>query len=75
MGPTRFIEPRLTGGFQHGRLVVLRSGNAPQGLDAQSPAVLTAVAHIRERPRTTRRRTALEALAVTYLVSGDSPPP
>ncbi len=44
MGPTRFIEPRLTGGFQHGRLVVLRSGNAPQGLDAQSPAVLTAVA-------------------------------
>ena len=37
MGDRRFVEPRLTGGFQHGRLVILRSGEAPQGLDAQSP--------------------------------------
>ncbi len=71
MGPTRFIEPRLTGGFQHGRLVVLRSGNAPQGLDAQSPAVLTAVANIRQRTQNDTSPAALAALAATYLVSGD----
>jgi len=71
MGPTRFIEPRLTGGFQHGRLVVMRSGNAPQGLDAQSPAVLTAVANIRQRTQNDTSPAALAALAATYLVSGD----
>jgi len=73
MGPTRFIEPRLTGGFQHGRLVVMRSGNATHGLDAQSPAVLTAVAHIRERTQNDTSPAALAALAATYLVSGDIP--
>ena len=36
IGTTRFIEPRVTGGFEHGRHVVLRSGDATQGLDAQS---------------------------------------
>jgi CHAT domain-containing protein len=71
MGTTRFVEPRLTGGFQHGRFVVLRSGDAPQGLDAQSPAVLAAVAHIRERAAGDTSPEALGALAVTYLVSGD----
>ena len=71
MGSTRFIEPRLTGGFQHGRLVVMRSGNATQGLDAHSPEVLTAVAHIRQRTQNDTSPAALAALAATYLVSGD----
>ena len=31
MGDRRFVEPRLTGGFQHGRLVTLRSGDTPHG--------------------------------------------
>jgi hypothetical protein len=70
MGTTRFVEPRLTGGFQHGRLIVLRS-SVPQGLDAQSPAVLAAVARIRERTEGDTSPEALGALAVTYLVSGD----
>ena len=47
--PDRFVEPRLTGGFQHGRLVILRSADRPQGLDAHTPAVLAAIARIRER--------------------------
>ena len=71
MGTRRFVEPRLTGGFQHGRLVVLRSADAPQGLDAQSPAVLAAVARIRERTEGDTSPEGLGALAVTYLVSGD----
>jgi CHAT domain-containing protein len=71
MGPTRFIEPRLTGGFLHGRLVVMRSGDTTQGLDAHSPAVIAAVAHIRERAQGDTSPEALGALAVTYLVSGD----
>ena len=71
MGTKRFVEPRLTGGFQHGRLIVLLSGDAPQGLDAQSPAVLTAVARIRERTEGDTSPDGLAALAVTYLVSGD----
>jgi tetratricopeptide (TPR) repeat protein len=73
MGTTRFIEPRLTGGFQHGRLVVLRAGGGdkPQGLDAHSPAVTGAVAHIREKAEGDTSPEALGALAVTYLVSGD----
>ena len=49
MGTRRFVEPRLTGGFRHGRLTTMRSGDTPQGLDAQSPAVLGAVARIREQ--------------------------
>jgi len=72
MGDRRFVEPRLTGGFRHGRLVVLRSGEAPQGLDAQSPAVLAAVARIREQAQGDTSPEALGALAVTYLVSGDA---
>jgi CHAT domain-containing protein len=71
MGTKRFVEPRVTGGFQHGRLIVLRSGDAPQGLDAQSPAVLAAVARIRERTEGDTSPDGLGALAVTYLVSGD----
>ena len=71
MGARRFIEPRVTGGFQHARLVVLRSGDAPQGLDAQPPAVLAAVAQIRERAEADTSPETLGALAVTYLVSGD----
>ena len=71
MGTKRFVEPRLIGGFQHGRLIVLRSGDAPQGLDAQSPAVLAAVARIRERTEGDTSPEGLGALAVTYLVSGD----
>lgn len=71
MGAKRFVEPRLTGGFQHGRLIVLRAGDAPQGLDAQSPAVLAAVARIRERTEGDTSPDGLGALAVTYLVSGD----
>src|SRR3989442_10121897 len=45
MGTRRFVEPRLTGGFRHGRLTTMRSGDTPQGLAAQSPAGL------RPRPR------------------------
>ena len=71
MGTRRFVEPRLTGGFQHGRLILLRSGDASQGLDAQSPAVLGAVARIRERTEGDTSPDGLGALAVTYLVSGD----
>jgi CHAT domain-containing protein len=74
MGPKRFIEPRLTGGFQWGRQVFLRSGEAPQeGLDAYSPAVIAAVAEVRERAAGDTSPQALGALAVTYLVSGDVP--
>ncbi len=71
MGNKRFVEPRLTGGFQHGRHVVLRSGDTTQGLDQHSPAVIAAVAHIRERAEGDTSPEALGALAVTYLVSGD----
>ncbi len=72
MGARRFIEPRLTGGFRHGRLVTLRSGEASQGLDAQPGAVLAAVARIRERAEGDTSPEALGALGVTYLVSGDA---
>jgi CHAT domain-containing protein len=71
MGDRRFIEPRLTGGFEHGRLIVLRSGETPKGLDAQSPAVLAAVAKIRERAEADTSPETLGALGITYLVSGD----
>ncbi len=71
MGARRFIEPRLTGGFHHGRLITLRSGETPHGLDAQSPAVLGAVARIRERAESDASPEALGALGITYLVSGD----
>jgi tetratricopeptide (TPR) repeat protein len=71
MGTRRFVEPRLTGGFQHGRLTTLRSGDTPQGLDAQSPAVLSAVARIREQAEGDTSPEALGALGITYLVSGD----
>ncbi len=66
----RFVEPRLTG-FNYGRLIVLRSGDMPKGLDAQPPAVLTAVARIRERAENDPSPEALGALGITYLVSGD----
>jgi CHAT domain-containing protein len=72
MGTHRFIEPRLTGGFRHGRLITLRSGEAPQGLDAQPGTVLAAVARIRERAEGDTSPEALGALGVTYLVSGDA---
>ncbi len=71
MGDRRFLEPRLTGGFRHGRLITMRSGETPHGLDAQSPAVLGAVARIRERAQGDPSPEALGALGVTYLVSGD----
>jgi len=71
MGARRFVEPRLTGGFHHGRLITLRSGETPHGLDAQSPAVLGAVARIRERAESDTSPEALGALGITYLVSGD----
>ena len=71
MGDRRLIEPRLTGGFKHGRLIVLRSAETPKGLDAQSPAVLAAVAKIRERAEADTSPETLGALGVTYLVSGD----
>src|SRR5437899_2762323 len=29
MGDRRFLEPRLTGGFRHGRLITMRSGETP----------------------------------------------
>ena len=72
MGARRFIEPRLTGGFRHGRLITLRSGEASQGLDAQPGSVLAAVARIRERAEGDTSPEALGALGVTYLVSGDT---
>src|SRR6266704_1484758 len=71
MGDRRFLEPRLTGGFRHGRLITMRSGETPHGLDAQSPAVLGAVARIRERAESDASPEALGALGITYLVSGD----
>jgi CHAT domain-containing protein/tetratricopeptide (TPR) repeat protein len=71
MGTKRFVEPRLTGGFQHGRLVTLRSSDVSGGLDAQSPAVLAAVARIREQAQGDTSPEALGALGITYLVSGD----
>jgi CHAT domain-containing protein/tetratricopeptide (TPR) repeat protein len=72
MGTRRFVEPRLTGGFRHGRLTTMRSGDTPQGLDAQSPAVLGAVARIREQAEGDTSPEAMGALGVTYLVSGDA---
>jgi CHAT domain-containing protein/tetratricopeptide (TPR) repeat protein len=72
MGDRRFVEPRLTGGFRHGRLITLRSGDTPHGLDAESPAVLGAVARIRERAQVDTSPEALGALGVTYIVSGDA---
>ena len=71
VGTRRFVEPRLTGGFQHGRLVALRSDAPPAGLDAQPPDVLAAVARIRARAQDDPSAEALGALGVTYLVSGD----
>src|SRR5215510_6676201 len=70
IGSARFVEPRLTS-FQYGRLIVLRSGETPNGLDAQPPSVLAAVARIRERSQNDPSPEALAALGVTYLVSGD----
>jgi CHAT domain-containing protein/tetratricopeptide (TPR) repeat protein len=72
MGTHRFVEPRLTGGFRHGRLITLRAGETPQGLDAQPGNVLAAVARIRERAEGDTSPDALGALGVTYLVSGDA---
>jgi CHAT domain-containing protein len=72
VGDQRLIEPRLTGGFRYARFVRLRSGDAPQGLDAQPPAVIAAVARIRERAETDTSPEALSALGITYLVSGDA---
>jgi CHAT domain-containing protein/tetratricopeptide (TPR) repeat protein len=72
MGDRRFVQPRLTGGFRHGRLVTLRSGDTREGLDTQSPAVLGAVARIRQRAEGDTSPEALGALGVTYLVSGDT---
>ena len=71
MGSRRLIEPRLTGGFHHGRLITLRSGETPHGLDAQPPAVLAAVARIRVRAERDASPEAQGALGITYLVSGD----
>jgi CHAT domain-containing protein len=71
LGTRRFIEPRLTGGFHHGRLTALRSGETSRGLDAQPAAVLAAVARIRERAEGDSSPAALEAVGITYLVSGD----
>jgi CHAT domain-containing protein len=72
MGARRIVEPRLTGGFRHGRLTTMRSGETTQGLDAQPPNVLAAVAHIRERAEGDTSPEALGALGVTYIVSGDA---
>ena len=72
MGARRFIEPRLTGGFRYGRLITLRSGEAPQGLDAQPAPVLAAVARIRAQAEGDTSPAALGALGITYLVSGDA---
>jgi CHAT domain-containing protein len=70
MGDRRFVEPRLTGGFRHGPLAVVRGG-ATQGLDAYPPPVLSAVATIRQRAEADPSPEALGALGITYLVSGD----
>ncbi len=71
VGERRLVEPRLTGGFRYSRLLVMRSGETPQGLDAQPAAVIAAVARIRERAEKDPTPEALGALGVTYLVSGD----
>jgi CHAT domain-containing protein/tetratricopeptide (TPR) repeat protein len=71
VGDRRFIEPRLTGGFRHGRLVVPRSDAPFAGLDAQTPAVIAAVARIRAHVEGDSSAEATGALGVTYLVSGD----
>jgi CHAT domain-containing protein len=71
VGERRLVEPRLTGGFRYARLLVMRSGEGPQGLDAQPFAVIAAVAKIRERAEKDPSPEALGALGVTYLVSGD----
>src|SRR6185503_668168 len=57
---------------RRGRLITLRSGETPHGLDAESPAVLGAVARIRERAQADTSAEALGALGVTYIVSGDA---
>jgi CHAT domain-containing protein/tetratricopeptide (TPR) repeat protein len=72
VGERRLVEPRVTGGFRYARLVVMRSGEAALGLDAQPPTVLTAVAKIRDRAEKDPSPQALGALGVTYLVSGDT---
>lgn len=71
IGVQRFVEPRLTGGFAHGRLVVLRSGEAPQKLDTQPAAVIAAVAKIRAQAEGDTSPETLGALGISYLVSGD----
>jgi CHAT domain-containing protein len=70
MGEQRFVEPRLSGGFRHGPLLTLR-GEAPRGLDAYPPAVLSAVARVRQHAEADPSPEALGALGITYLVSGD----
>ena len=72
MGARRFIEPRLTGGFRHGRLITLRSGEARRDWTRSRRSVLAAVARIRERAEGDTSPEALGALGVTYLVSGDA---
>jgi len=72
LGPRRLVEPRLSGGFQYGRLERFRSPDVPRGLDAQPPAVLAAVARIRELAGNDSSPQALRALGLTYLVSGDT---
>ena len=71
IGSRRFIEPRLTGGFEFGRLVILRSGETTQKLDAQPAAVIAAVAKIRAQAEGDTSPKTLGALGITYLVSGD----
>ena len=71
VGATRLVEPRLTGGFDYGRLLVLRSGEEPKGLDEQPPAVIGAVSRIRENAESDTSPETLGALGITYLVSGD----
>jgi CHAT domain-containing protein/tetratricopeptide (TPR) repeat protein len=72
VGESRFVEPRLTGGFRYARFVRLRSGDERRTLDAQPAAVIAAVARIRERAEADPTPDALAALGVTYLVSGDA---
>ncbi|MFN8096510.1 MAG: hypothetical protein U0599_30575, partial [Vicinamibacteria bacterium] len=72
VGESRFVEPRLTGGFRYSRYVRLRAGEGRPGLDAQPAAVIAAVARIRERAEADPTPEALAALGVTYLVSGDA---
>jgi CHAT domain-containing protein/tetratricopeptide (TPR) repeat protein len=69
LGDRRLVEPRLTG-FGHAPLVVVR-GSPKQGLDAHPPAVLSAVARIRERAEADPSPQTLGPLGITYLVSGD----